>query len=184
MIAHISTRSELTTGDQIVHKHYGVGTIVGLDTRTISGEPTDYYRIKTVESIMWLPVDDIDDAPVRPIMPPAHIAAVREALQQPPQALPDQKRARKKYIKEARLSNDPLVIAGLVRDLYARQQVDKLKRDERKALQALASRLAREWAASKQIQIETAREQLRQLLSQLYPDVRPLKFRRRPPRLA
>ncbi len=184
MIAHISNSSELTTGDQIVHKHYGVGTIVGLDTRTISGEPTEYYRIKTMESIMWLAVEEIDTAPVRHIMPPDHIADVREALQQPPQVLPDKKRARTKHIKEARLSNDPVVMASLVRDLYARQREDKLKRDERKTLQALASRLAREWAASKQIQVETAREKLRQLLGQQYPNVRPLKFRRKPARLA
>jgi hypothetical protein len=61
---------QLKEGNWIVHKRYGIGQIQGVEEKEISGEPADYYRVETHNSIVWLPVDDLNKDAFRSLASP------------------------------------------------------------------------------------------------------------------
>lgn len=87
----MTTITKLKKGDRIVHQRYGVGEVVGVDTRTISGEPTKYYRVKTTDSLVWLAVDDIGSQPIRPVSKPEFFEETKAVLTQKPNTMSDDK---------------------------------------------------------------------------------------------
>jgi RNA polymerase-interacting CarD/CdnL/TRCF family regulator len=134
-------------GDWIVHAHYGVGRIEGIETKNISGEDTRYYRVITNESTFWVPVDQMDSELIRPLSSIADIEDVIAALQKPAKVMSSNAKVRQSRIHKVRMGNEPVDIARLIRDLKARQR-DKgiLYATERSAFITLKQQLVREWA--------------------------------------
>ncbi len=131
----------------IVHSHYGVGQISGIETKSISGEETRYYRVKTSESTFWVPVDQMDSDVLRPLATKEEIQEAVVALQEPAQEMSSNSKVRQSRIQTVRADNTPKAIAELIRDLRARKR-DKgvLYSSERSAFQTLSQRLVQEWA--------------------------------------
>lgn len=134
-------------GDWIVHAHYGVGRIEGVETKNISGEDTRYYRVNTSQSTFWVPVDQMDSELIRPLSSADDIEDVIAILQKPAQVMSSNAKVRQSRIHNVRISNEPVDIARLIRDLKARQR-DKgiLYATERSAFIALKEQLVQEWA--------------------------------------
>ena len=134
-------------GDWIVHSHYGVGRIKGVEVKSISGEETRYFRITTTNSTFWVPVDQMDSDVLRPLSTPEEIQLAIVALQKPPEEMSPNSKVRQGRIQSVRVLNTPSAIAQLIRDLRARKR-DKgvLYSSERSAFDTLKQRLAQEWA--------------------------------------
>lgn len=139
---------EFVTGDWLVHCSYGIGQVMGIEEKDISGEPTRYYRIQTSDSTYWLPVAQSDSEELRPLATHAEIQAALAILAKPPRKMAKNHTARKSRIQQVRAENTPDDIARLVRDLRARQR-DKgiLNQTERSAYSTFKQRLLEEWAA-------------------------------------
>ena len=60
-------------GDWIVHFHFGIGQIDGVDVKDISGEEKRYCRIQATDCTFWVPVDQMDGDLVRPLATPKEI---------------------------------------------------------------------------------------------------------------
>lgn len=134
-------------GDWIVHSHYGTGQIKGIDTRSISGEDTKYFRIKTSDSTFWIPVDQMDSEVLRPLSTPEEIDQAIATLQKPPEQMSSNHKVRQSRIRQARIHNTPQAIAQIIRDLRAyRRKKGVLNETERNAFQVLKQRLVEEWA--------------------------------------
>ena len=156
-------------GKWLVHRQFGVGEIICRETKTISGEDAEYFRVKTVDSLVWLPVDDVSDD-WRSILSQEDFDEVLQALQKPPKPMADHYQSRNGRINKARSENDPLMSARLIRDLRGRwHKIGKLRSIERDAMRELTRSLVQEWALSHGLKLSTARKQLMSLLRQGRP---------------
>lgn len=138
---------EYSEGDWIVHANFGVGQFKGIEVKTISSKETRYWRIQTIDSTFWMPVNQLDSELFRPLASPEEIQQAIASLQRPPIEMSSDFRIRQLRIQDVRIRNTPDGIARLIRDLRARQR-DKgmLNMDERSALLTLKKRLVEEWA--------------------------------------
>lgn len=146
----METAQEYQKGDWVVHAYYGVGQIKKIERKAISGEETDYYRIKTADSVYWMPVEQIDSDVLRPLSDRQEMKRAIDALQKPAEEMSSNYKVRQSRIKEVRSRNSPRAIARLVRDLRARRREKGiLNSTERSAFRKLKQRLAYEWAVVK-----------------------------------
>ena len=152
-------------GDWIVHSHYGVGRIKGVEVKSISGEETSYYRITTTDSTFWMPVDQMNSEILRPLSSPEEIQLAIVALQKPAEEMSPNSKVRQGRIQSVRDLNTPSAIAQLIRDLRARKR-DKgvLYSSERSAFDTLKQRLVQEWAIVTDAETEDIASKLDNLL--------------------
>lgn len=133
--------------DWIVHINYGLGQILCRETKCISGEEIEYFRIQASDSTFWVPVDQINSDLIRPICSEDEIQRAIAILEKPPEAMSSNLALRQSRIKNVRQENTPQEIARLVRDLQAYQREKKgLNQTESSAFRTLKQRLVEEWA--------------------------------------
>jgi RNA polymerase-interacting CarD/CdnL/TRCF family regulator len=134
-------------GDWIVHSHYGIGCIKGVEKKSISGEETRYFRIKTTDSIFWMPVDKMESGALRPLSTPEEMQQAILTLQKPPKEMSSNYKIRQIRIQKAQSQNTPKAIARILRDLRAyRRKAGVLNSSERSAFRSLKQHLVEEWA--------------------------------------
>ncbi len=162
-------QQQWATGKWIVHRKFGVGEIICREEKSISGKPAEYFRVKTLDSLMWLPVDAVSDD-WRSILSEDEFTEVLETLQKPPKKMASHFQSRNGRINKARNENNPLMSARLIRDLRGRwQREGKLRNIERDALHQLTRSLIQEWALSYGLKISTARQRFMKLLRKSKP---------------
>lgn len=157
---------QLELGDWIVHLHYGVGKIEGIEKKRLDGVATSYYRVATDDSTLWIPVAKIDHERVRPLASPKEFSAALKELENPPKELNPDHMKRKNEISEVKADVSLMSICQLVRDLSARQTQTKLSTTEQRVLERLQRQLLQEWSLCMHIEVDEARQQLDQLLHQ------------------
>ena len=59
--------SAYSKGDWIVHTHYGVGQVRGIEKKVLDGENKLFFRVKTFDGVYWLSVVRTDVEYIRPI---------------------------------------------------------------------------------------------------------------------
>lgn len=154
------------SGTWVVHQSYGVGKILGIETRHISGEDAPYYhlKIKVTDSHIWIPVDKLVED-VRPLTSPENFEQALAILERPPRKMDDNIKLRTKRIAEVRSQNSPTALARLLRDLWARQKErGVLSQTETDAMRRITNRFLGEWAASLGVEINVAEEFMQQRL--------------------
>lgn len=158
--------SNYQSGDWIVHKHYGIGQIRGVEEKTISGQSAPYFRVKSERSTFWVSVEDsVQSTYIRPVPTPEDCQEMVEVLKRPPRSLPDDFRVRQRYITEVEQGDSLVDVARLVRDLWARRADKSLNGTERQALRNLKERLLEEWSASMGIDKSECKGRMHTLLS-------------------
>ena len=146
-------------GDWIVHCHHGVGQIEKVERKQISDQENTYYRIRTNDSIIWIPVDQMDDEQIRPLSEEENFQEAVEILRKEPKKMASNLNSRKSRIKQVIIDNVPVETARLIRDLRGRRRKKKgLNQTERRALKKLTKRFVHEWAVCKDMTIEQARQ--------------------------
>ncbi len=142
----MNTTSDFKQGSWIVHAFYGVGQIKGRETKQISGDEADYFKIETADSTYWLPVDQIESDMLRPLSSTEDIQQALVILQKPAKEMSSNYKVRQSLIREVQLQNTPKAIARLVRDLRALQRKNGvLNHTESTAFRRLRNQFAREW---------------------------------------
>ena len=133
--------------DWIVHSQYGIGQIQHIEVKEITGEKTRYYKVKTNDSLFWMPVDQMDDDVIRPLFTPEEIEEAIAILQNPAKEMSTNYKIRQNRIQDSRDQNTPQSIARIVRDLQARKNnKGVLNSSERNAFLSLKERLVTEWS--------------------------------------
>ncbi len=155
---------QLKEGNWIVHKRHGIGQIQGVEQKNISGEPADYYRVETHNSIVWLPVNDLNKDAFRALASPAEFEEAVAILQRTPRQMPSNFNSRQKRIRDVKAKNSIKAIARLVRDLWYRQTGRTLSNTEHRALRRFTQRLAAEWSVCRDIEADEARERVYDIL--------------------
>ncbi|MFN2121902.1 MAG: CarD family transcriptional regulator [Candidatus Promineifilaceae bacterium] len=152
-------------GEWLVHSVFGIGQIMGIEVKNISGANIDYFRIQTFNSTYWVPVNRVDSEKMRPVATLEEFARAIAILQRPPKAMSADHKVRKTHMERVQNQNMPEEMARLMRDLRARQR-DKgvYHLDENNAIRTLKQRLADEWSVISGETIENATSRLDALL--------------------
>lgn len=156
--------SMLSKGDWIVHRQYGIGQIEEREIRCISGRTSEYFKVKTPDSEIWLPIEKIDQSWFRPIASPKEIDEAIHILAEPAHSMDPNFISRKERILQVQSENSVPAIAKLIRDLWGRQQQKSLSMTEQRALRRLKDRLATEWAVALNTEQELILSKLQGLL--------------------
>ena len=153
--------------DWIVHSYYGVGKIEAVETKTISGEENDYFRVKTTDITYWLPLDQTEDEQIRSLASPEEVDAIIAILKKSPKALSSNAKLRQTHIKEARQLNTFQSKARIIRDLHGhfRGKGDRSV-NERHIYTTSRQRLIKEWSLITGKKVEQIETRLDSLLSQ------------------
>lgn len=162
MLASLPTFSE---GDWIVHRQYGIGQITKREEKTISGRCEEYYKVQTPDSVIWLPVNKLDQSWFRPIATPTDFNEAIDILKKPPTKMDSNFMKRKDRINRVQSENSIPAIARLIRDLSGRRCNKSLSDTEQRALRHLTERFIAEWSVSAKIEISMARNQFNQFVN-------------------
>ena len=60
---------DFQVGDKVIHWTYGLGEIVELDEKVLSGRTTSYYVVRIGDMSIWVPVEQTNPDSLRPPTP-------------------------------------------------------------------------------------------------------------------
>lgn len=152
-------------GDQIIHPRYGAGTIVGKRKMTYQGKLRNYHIVELVgdRGEVMIPVEAATDMNIRPAID--DLSILEEVFAAPPSKLSDDYRSRQATIQKQIQTREPDAMAQALRDLFWREQTDKLTSVELKMKSSLMKMLSHEIAViCADLTVEQANSQLTQML--------------------
>lgn len=158
-------------GDAVVHPAKGAGIVTGVRRMPGWRKELQCYRIKMVDertkTVLMIPVEKATDAGLRPAISEAGLGHVWRTLAAVPQELPIEHKERYKLLTEKLQTGNVTQIAEVIRDLeWRRINVDNKKlnvpgqRIYEKAMRLLAGELA----VSQEISVQTAKDQVEDML--------------------
>lgn len=157
---------QIEEGDWFVHAHFGAGRVQGQEVKAVGEQEQNYYELETAVCTLWLPEEKLFSQKIRPLADEQAFQQVIDVLKEPSEEMSPEANKRKMRIKEVKTANEPADTAGLVRDLWMREQVEgKLYDWERQAWREMCAILIQEWAISQHISGEEARQQIGQTLA-------------------
>lgn len=152
-------------GDPVMHWTYGLGEVIGLEERSLSGQKTLYYAVKVRDLTVWVPADGQLASRLRPPTTAAnfkHLLAILSAAGEP---LPEDRQERKirlvEQLKEGRAES----LCRVVRDLFAYQRAKTLNENDQVILKRAQNALLSEWGYSLSVPEMQAESDMRRLLT-------------------
>ena len=155
-------------GDQIVHPRYGAGTITGKKKLTFKGKSRSYHTVELVgnRGEVMIPVETAKEMNIRPAI--EDLSIIEEVFAKAPAQLSDDYRSRQADIHKQIQTREPEAMAMALRDLYWREQTDKLTSVELKMKSNLIKMLSHEFAViCAETTVEKATSQLMQMLHRM-----------------
>lgn len=149
------------SGSWVVHRLYGVGQIKGLEVKHISEKENSYYKVETLDSVFWIPLDKMNDEWLRPVATQAEIEKALLVLGSPPRQMAASLNHRKNRINKVTSSDTPATIAELIRDLWALKKEKKtLSMLEEQALRHFTSCFLSEWSVCMELDIDVVKQEI------------------------
>jgi RNA polymerase-interacting CarD/CdnL/TRCF family regulator len=160
--------------DWIVHSIYGVGQVGGVETKSIAGTESDYYRVKGMESTFWIPVENAGESSVRPMVTRSELVEALNTLTKEPREMSSKHKQRWRRIKDAIAEGTLLATCRIIRDLWARSRQKKLSTSEQEMYRKLKEALFKEWTVCAGLKTSEVQSHFQQLLqgekvSSIYP---------------
>lgn len=160
-----------SNGDQIIHPRYGAGTVVGKKKLTLQGKTRAYHIVELVgeSGEVMIPVDVAENMNIRPAM--EDLSTIEAVFAEPPCVLSDDYRTRQAKIQKKIQSREAMAMAQALRDLFWREQSDKLTAVETKLKGRLMKMISHEIAViCPDLTVEKATNQLTQMLLKMVND--------------
>ena len=158
----------LQKGDWIVHAYYGIGQIVGTETKKIGKKETKYYKAKTQNSTFFIPIENPINDRIRPLSSMYKLNKAKKILKDQPENYPENHNERRKLISETSSDRSMDTSAQIIRDLFHRKHNHGLNEFEQKTLEATEKLFVTEWAIIKEISEEQAKEELDKIIDEQF----------------
>lgn len=140
-----SDKKTYSMGDWIVHVFYGLGQVIGTDKKKLEGENQSFLKVKTSDSIYWIPITNIDITRIRPLASRKQIRYALTLIKKPPKILPKDYLQRRKIILKT-LNNISLYSkVRMIRDLHGRRSTTKYDSTDNNVLKNLKEQFLNEW---------------------------------------
>lgn len=142
-------------GDMAVYPAHGVGRIVSIESRTVNGEPHDFYIMKIIENGMtiMIPTQNVAQVGLRDVIKKKEVAKVYKVMASADDAINESQTWNRRYreymdkIKTGSLFD----VATVYRDLSLLRQTKDLSFGERKLYDTAQALLVKELSTAKNI---------------------------------
>jgi len=152
-------------GDSVMHWTHGLGKVVQLEKRALSGQTLLYYAIQIGDMTVWVPADDMLESRLRLPTRAAEFKKLMGTLADPGEPLPDDRRERKtlliEWLKDGRTES----LFRVVRSLSSYQKDHSLNLDEQTLLKRTKTVLVGEWVYAMSVTVAEAEHDLYHLLT-------------------
>jgi CarD family transcriptional regulator len=151
-----------SVGDKVMHPQYGPGKITGVEHRELVEGFEHYYVIELLVdgSTLFVPMRNIEELGVRPVMSQARLARVFETLRGMPRRLSKDFKVRQARVRKKLATARPIKLAEVVRDLTGRNRRSYLTKVDRALLDRGRELLASEVAAVSGIEVIYAHQEM------------------------
>lgn len=142
-------------GDMAVYPAHGVGRIVSIESRTVNGEPHDFYIMKIIENGMtiMIPTQNVAQVGLRDVIKEKEVAKVYQVMASADDAINESQTWNRRYreymdkIKTGSLFD----VAAVYRDLSLLRLTKDLSFGERKLYDTAQALLVKELSTAKNI---------------------------------
>ena len=155
------------TGDTIMHWTYGIGQIVNLEERTLSGSKILYYAVQVRDMTVWVPADNKVGSRLRTPTPKSRFQQLLSILSSPTESLPQDRLERKTRLLQLLQDGRPESLCQIIRDLsaYQKQQTRPMNENDQMVLKQSRKTLLEEWGFVLSITHAQAEHELYRLLA-------------------
>jgi RNA polymerase-interacting CarD/CdnL/TRCF family regulator len=156
---------QFKVGDHVVHIAHGVGRVVRLDEKRLSGQEARlYYEVSTQKGTVWVPIEAQPSVRLRRVTSETELARYRSLLKSRPASLDPDHRKRHLQLADRMKEGSFKVLCEVVRDLAAHGWRKPLSEGDTARLRKARQDLAEEWAAAAGISVEAAEQEIDALL--------------------
>jgi RNA polymerase-interacting CarD/CdnL/TRCF family regulator len=155
---------EYREGDFVMHWVYGLGQVVQLEERDLSGTKTMYYVIKIGDMTIWVPTDERSDSSLRRPTREEEFAELKEILAGPGEPLPDDRHLRKTMLLDWLKNGRAESLCQVISSLATYRQRHSLNDNDQVVLKRVQKALAGEWSFAYSISPEQANVDMHNLL--------------------
>ena len=162
-------QSNFKTGDLVVYPAHGVGVIVSIESKSLSGSALDFYVLKVIDSdaTIMVPVDNAETVGLRRVVKKSAVPKVYDILKDRTESIVDSQTWNKRYrnYTEKIRTGCLMEVAKVLRDLYLLKVDKELSFGERRMLDTAKNLLIKELSIAKNIKEEKVAEELDQIMS-------------------
>ncbi|HEX9331645.1 MAG TPA: CarD family transcriptional regulator [Anaerolineales bacterium] len=152
-------------GDTVMHWTHGLGKVVRLEERVLSGEVILYYAIQISDMTIWVPADNMLETRLRLPTDADEFKRLMDTLSQPGEPLPDDRRERKTLLMEWLKDGRTESLFRVLRSLVTYRQVRPLNTDEQALLKRSKNSLISEWSYTMSLTPAQVEVELHRLLA-------------------
>ena len=158
---------DFPVGDQVIHWTLGLGEVIGLEERSLSGESALYYLVRIKDLTVFVPADHGTECRLRAPAAKRDFKKMLVILSQPGTELAENRFERKAALRKEMADGSPESIFRVVRDLTSRARTKNLNDDDRNILERALSLLRSEMALALSVHPEQADQELQKHLHPL-----------------
>jgi CarD family transcriptional regulator len=153
-------------GDQVIHWSHGLGEIIQLDEKVLSGHAERYYVVQIRDITLWVPMNEMGERSLRRLTPARDFKKLFGILASPGEPLSVDRFERKNQLTD-RLKDGTLPsICRVLRDLALHKRVKKMNEND-KSIQIRARKfLLDEWSIVLSVTFQQAERDLQELLGE------------------
>ena len=152
-------------GDTVMHWTYGLGKVIRLEERVLSGKKELYYAVQIGDMTVWVPADDKVGTRLRPPTSKADFKKLMNILSKPGEPLPDDRHERKILLTELLRNGRAESLCRVIRNLSTYRHVRSLNDNDQALLARTEDALIGEWGFSLSVTPAEAELQLHRLLT-------------------
>jgi RNA polymerase-interacting CarD/CdnL/TRCF family regulator len=135
-------------GDKVIHWTFGLGEIVQIEQKTISGNLTNCYVVRISDMTIWIPINDLQQTSLRVPVPPEEWEQLFAILTSPNETLEEDRVLRRDHLLAQLRDGQLASICRVVRDLTHFQRGSRLNDQEKSILERAVKSLITEWSHS------------------------------------
>ena len=160
-------------GDTVMHWTHGIGQIVNLEERALSGSKAIYYVVQVRDMTVWVPADSKVGTRLRSPTPKLRFERLLAILSSPSEPLPEDRLERKTRLLELLKDSRPESLCQVIRDLsaYQKQHVRPLNDNDQIILKQSRNTLLGEWEFVLSMTHAEAAHELHRLLTSALPEI-------------
>jgi RNA polymerase-interacting CarD/CdnL/TRCF family regulator len=151
-------------GDRVVHWIYGLGEIVALEERVLTGQKMAYYVVKIQDMTVYVPADDKAKGRLRSPTSERGFKKLFEILSGPGESLSENRHERKSLLHTKLEDGKAETVCQVIRDLYSYEQKKQLNDDDKSILNRARRSLLTEWEFALSVPPAQAELELHRLL--------------------
>jgi RNA polymerase-interacting CarD/CdnL/TRCF family regulator len=153
-------------GDQVVHWSFGLGEIVQVDEKVLSGKSNQYYVVQMNNLTIWVPVSEKGERSLRSLTAAGDFQKTIRLLAGPGEPLPVDRFQRKTYLAEMMQDGTLESLCRLVRDLTFFKRLKKVNDTDNTILDRARKMLVNEWGVTLAVPTIQAERAMNELLAE------------------